>query len=204
MKLIKNTQKEVGSLKTVGVLDLQGAVIEHIDMLNQISGITGIRVKTIAEIESVDALIIPGGESTAISKMMRFFKLDSVIKNMAEKGIPIWGTCAGLILLAKEVEDEQPHLGLIDISAKRNAYGSQLDSFVSKRIIPAISKEEVELVYVRAPYILGVGDGVRVLCKEGDKVVAAREKNILVTAFHPELGKSLTFHQYFVEMMQSS
>lgn len=185
--------------KKVGVLALQGGVSEHIDLLKEIENVSPIPVKKAEQIPGLDALIIPGGESTTIGKLLKKYDMIDAIKELKHRNKPIWGTCAGLILLADKIENEDMiHLGLIEITVKRNAFGSQLDSFITKKIIPAVSPEPVELVFIRAPIITAVGEDVRILAKIEDKIVAAEKDNILVTSFHPELTDNPTFHQYFI------
>lgn len=185
--------------KKVGVLALQGGVSEHINLLKKIENVSPIPVKKAKQIPGLDALIIPGGESTTIGKLLKKYDMIDAIKELNHRNKPIWGTCAGLILLADKIENEDMiHLGLIEITVKRNAFGSQLDSFITKKIIPAISPEPVELVFIRAPIITAVGEEVRILAKIEDKIVAAEKDNILVTSFHPELTDNPTFHQYFI------
>jgi len=185
--------------KKVGVLALQGGVSEHIDLLKEIENVSPIPVKKAEQIPGLDALIIPGGESTTIGKLLKKYDMIDAIKELNHWNKPIWGTCAGLILLADKIENEDMiHLGLIEITVKRNAFGSQLDSFITKKIIPAVSPEPVELVFIRAPIITAVGEDVRILAKIEDKIVAAEKDNILVTSFHPELTDNPTFHQYFI------
>ena len=121
------------------------------------------------------------------------------LRGKIQSGLPVWGTCAGMILLAKElVNDSVTHLGVMDIAVRRNAYGSQIDSFATKKVIPAVDSKEIELVFIRAPYITSVKDGVKILCELDGHIVAAEEKNMLVTSFHPELTDNTAFLKYFV------
>jgi 5'-phosphate synthase pdxT subunit len=186
----------------IGVLALQGSVIEHINSLGRIHGVEPLEVRTMGDLNQVSGLILPGGESTTIGKLLREFKLLEPIKKRAQEGMPLWGTCAGMILMAKEiVNEEYAHLRLMDISVMRNAYGSQLDSFCSKAYIPQISEEEIPTVFIRAPWIEKAGNGVEVLSVVNENIVAARQKNMLVTSFHPELTNNLKVHQYFASMV---
>lgn len=187
---------------TVGVLSLQGSVEEHMHMLSSIDGIIPREVKTLEALNEVDGLILPGGESTTISKLLRIFGLLEPLKERILHGMPVWGTCAGMILLAKQIEGEQPHLGVMDITVRRNAYGTQLDSFTTNAVIPEISKEEIPLVFIRAPWVEAAGENVNVLCKVQNHIVAARQGNMLVTSFHPELTEDLAVHRYFVGMIK--
>lgn len=181
---------------TLGVLDLQGGVQEHLDHLRRI-GVTARTVKRAAELEGLAGLIIPGGESTCLSRLLNLFGLDDAIQRAYSDGLKLWGTCAGAILLASENVGETPFLGLIDIAVNRNAFGSQLDSFNREMVVPAVAREPIPLTFIRAPKIVRVGDGVRVLLQLDDYVAAAEDDQILVTVFHPELTPSLAFHRYF-------
>lgn len=191
-------QQGDGNLR-VGVLGVQGSVKEHMDKLKLIKGIEAVEAKDRDTILTLDALIIPGGESTAIGKILVDFGLKDAILKLNERKVPIWGTCAGMILMAKHiVNDERIHLGIMDITVRRNAYGSQIDSFKTRLMIPAVSEDEIEAVFIRAPYIESVGDGVRILAKYEGKIVAAQQDNLLATAFHPELTDDLSFYKYFL------
>lgn len=194
-------QKEVGSL-IIGVLALQGGVNEHVHHIESI-GCKSILVKNALDLSLIDGLIIPGGESTTISKLLKLTNLDSEIIQKAKQGLPIWGTCAGMILLSKEIEnDENGHLSLINIRVKRNAYGRQIDSFVAKDIINSIdSSEEFPMVFIRAPYVSKIlSSQVEILASIDNNIVAVREGNILATSFHPELTSDLRFHKYFIDI----
>ncbi|AIS51898.1 glutamine amidotransferase subunit PdxT [Thermoanaerobacter kivui] len=193
-------QQGDGNLR-VGVLGVQGSVKEHMDKLKLIKGIEAVEAKDRDTILTLDALIIPGGESTAIGKILVDFGLKDAILKLNERKVPIWGTCAGMILMAKHiVNDERIHLGIMDITVRRNAYGSQIDSFKTRLMIPAVSENEIEAVFIRAPYIESVGDGVRILAKYEGKIVAAQQDNLLATAFHPELTDDLSFYRYFLRL----
>ncbi|WP_346914732.1 pyridoxal 5'-phosphate synthase glutaminase subunit PdxT [Clostridium sp.] len=190
---------------TIGVLDLQGAVKEHVDKINNISGATALRVKNRADLEAIGGLIIPGGESTTIGKLLRDFHMLSPLKSKIENGLPVWGTCAGMIILAKSIlGSDHNHLGVMDIEVRRNAYGSQLDSFITDEIVEDVSEETIPLVFIRAPYVEKVHEGVKVLCKLDEKIIACRQNNMLATSFHPELTKDLTMHKYFYNMCKES
>jgi 5'-phosphate synthase pdxT subunit len=186
---------------TIGILDLQGAVKEHIDKINELHGAEALRVKDGKVLEVIDGLIIPGGESTTIGKLLRDFDMLNPIKKKIEDGLPIWGTCAGMIILAKRIiGSDYNHLGVMDIEVRRNGYGTQLDSFITDEIVEGVSEETIPLVFIRAPYAEKVNEGVKVLCKLDNKIVACRQNNILATAFHPELTEDLTMHNYFYNM----
>ena len=182
----------------VGVLSLQGDVIEHINYIKKLNYIP-IEVKDKEDLELIDALILPGGESTTIGRLLRITGLGPIIKDKIENGLPVWGTCAGMILLANEIENQQvSYLGVIDIKVKRNAYGSQLDSFKTSTISEKISNEPIEMPFIRAPYIVDIGKDVEPLIYVDDNLVAARQKNILVTSFHPELTDNTVMLKYFL------
>lgn len=183
----------------IGVLSLQGGVIEHINQIKML-GHTPIEVKKKEDLDNLDRIILPGGESTTIGRLLKVTGLMGPLKTKIQQGLPVWGTCAGMILLAKDIEnDDRRYLELMDIKVKRNAFGRQIDSFKDKKVIKEISNEPIELVFIRAPYITKVYDGVEVLCKLEDKIVAAREGNILVTSFHPELTEDTKVLKYFID-----
>ncbi len=180
----------------IGILDLQGGVHEHLDHLERL-GVLARRVKHPSDFIDLAGLIIPGGESTCISRLLDIFEIKELLLQAHLRGMKIWGTCAGAILLAKEVVGENSCLGLIDIIIERNGFGSQLDSFVREALIPAVSAEPIPLTFIRAPKIISVGKEINVLLKIDDYIAAAESKNILVTVFHPELTGCLAFHRYF-------
>ena len=185
-------------MKRIGVLALQGAVAEHLDCLRQIDGVTAVPVRTWAEMESLDGMILPGGESTAMGKLLDYFQLLEPLQAKIQNGFPVWGTCAGMILLAKEISgQEKSYFAAMDIRVCRNGYGSQLDSFQAEIELPEITAEKIPLVFIRAPYIEAAGPQVQVLAEVDGRIVAAREAKMLVTSFHPELTADLSFHRYF-------
>ncbi|MCX7746700.1 MAG: pyridoxal 5'-phosphate synthase glutaminase subunit PdxT [Clostridia bacterium] len=187
----------------VGVLAYQGSVVEHIASLSKIEGVDPVEVRTAQELQSVSGLIIPGGESTTIGKLLNDFKLAGPLKEKIEAGLPVWGTCAGMILLAKEIVGESTsHLSVMDIQVKRNAYGSQLDSFCKKAYVPKIAPDEIPLVFIRAPWVESVGSDVEILLQEKGKIVAVEQANMLATSFHPELSDDLSFHRYFIHLIE--
>jgi len=183
-------------MSKLGILDLQGGVLEHLDHLDRL-GIRAVRVKESADLRGLAGLIIPGGESTCLGRLLRIFKLDVAIREEFGRGLKLWGTCAGAILLAKHIEGETAHLGLIDIRIQRNAFGSQLDSFHTWADIPRVSPSPVPLIFIRAPKITAVGPGVEVLLRLHDYIAAAESSDVLVSVFHPELTPSLACHRYF-------
>lgn len=180
----------------IGVLDLQGGVQEHLDHLQRL-GIDGRPVKHASELAELAGLIIPGGESTCLSRLLTIFGLRAAIEERYRQGLQLWGTCAGAILLARENVGEAPFFGLIDITVNRNAFGSQLASFECEALAPAVAREPIPLTFIRAPKILRVGTGVQVLLQLDDYIAAAEDDRVLVTIFHPELTPSLAFHRYF-------
>ncbi len=180
----------------IGVLDLQGGVQEHLDHLRRI-GVAGRPVKHAAELAGLAGLIIPGGESTCLSRLLTIFGLREAIEQAYCNGLKLWGTCAGAILLARENIGETPYFGLIDIAVNRNAFGSQLDSFNREARAPRVAPNPIPLTFIRAPKIVRIGAGVQALLKLDDYIAAAEDEQILVTVFHPELTPSLAFHRYF-------
>jgi len=185
-------------MKRIGVLAQQGAFVEHMAMLCRL-GVEAVAVRLPEELEGLDGLIIPGGESTSIGKLIRDYDLQEPLRRLAEQGLPIMGTCAGMILLAKRVSglNLEP-LGVMDISVKRNAFGRQVDSFETDLEIPAIGAPPFHAVFIRAPYIERVGNGVDTLAWLPNGIgVAARQGNIVALAFHPELTNDLRLHDYF-------
>jgi 5'-phosphate synthase pdxT subunit len=185
----------------VGVLALQGAVREHIQILDKL-GVEAIAVKTKEQLEGIEGLIIPGGESTAIGKLLRQYELRGPILDLHTSGTPIMGTCAGLILIAKKIEEnDKAHLPLLDVTVQRNAFGRQVDSFEADLAIKGVA-EDFQAVFIRAPLITRVGEEVEVLSTVRDQVVAVKQNNLLGISFHPELTDDTRFHAYFLEMVQ--
>ena len=186
---------------TVGVLALQGAFIEHEQMLSRL-GADSFEIRQKKDLNRpMDGLIIPGGESTVQGKLLRELDLYDDLKNRIEGGLPVFGTCAGLLLLAKRIEnDDRAHFGLMDITAVRNAYGRQLGSFFTEAEFRGIGT--IPMTFIRAPYIASVSGKAEVLAEVDGKIVAASEGNMLVTAFHPELNDDLSVHRYFLDMIQ--
>lgn len=186
---------------TVGILALQGSVIEHESMLRKI-GVNTLRVLKPEHLEQIDGIILPGGESTTLGKLLKLFSIAEPLKAKIENGLPVFGTCAGLILLAKEIEGEEPHLGVMDIRVRRNAYGRQIDSFIAHEVIEEFSPLPLELVFVRAPAIEKTFGKAKVLKELNGRIIAARQENMLVTSFHPELPDDETVHRYFISMIK--
>ena len=190
----------------VGVLALQGDFKEHIKMLKCLDvPVTEIRFSR--QLENIDGLIIPGGESTTINKLMDKYGFKEKLDEFWRSGKPIFGTCAGLIILASGVSGNGAGLGFIDVKVKRNAYGRQIDSFedmVSINFDHKPEPVEFKSVFIRAPKIVYTGKNVKVLSRSGDEILLAREKNILVCAFHPELTDDTRIHKYFIEMINEN
>jgi pyridoxal 5'-phosphate synthase pdxT subunit len=188
---------------TIGVLALQGAVAEHIRMIEK-AGATGVVVKRVEQLKDIDGIIIPGGESTTIGKLMREYGFIDELCAFSKQGKPLFGTCAGLIILAKDiVGQDTAHLQLMDIAVARNAFGRQRESFETDLEIKGI-EESVKAVFIRAPLIEKVGAEVEVLAEYQDQIVAARQGHLLVTSFHPELTEDYRMHSYFVTMAEES
>ena len=192
----------------IGVLALQGAFAEHIKMLEKL-GVESFEIRKKSDLSNavnnndVDGLIIPGGESTVIGKLLYDLDLFDDIKKLILKGLPVFGTCAGLILLAKEIEnDNRTYLGAMDIKVRRNAYGRQLGSFFTESEFKGLGV--IPMTFIRAPYISSVGKKVEILSEVDGNIVAAKENNILVTSYHPELNDDLRVHEFFIEMCKKA
>ncbi|MBI4093689.1 pyridoxal 5'-phosphate synthase glutaminase subunit PdxT [Candidatus Kaiserbacteria bacterium] len=187
----------------VGVLALQGDFKEHFEILAKLD-VSSIPVRLPSELERVDRLIIPGGESTTIGKLLITSGLLKPLRERIKKGMPVWGTCAGAILLAKRVLDGikgQPSIGLMDISARRNVFGRQLHSFAAKISIPKINRRPISALFIRAPIFDSPRRNVEVLARLPDgRIIAARQKNMMATAFHPELTGASELHKYFLSI----
>ena len=187
----------------IGILALQGAFIEHANLLSKI-GVESIEVRLPHHLSQIDGLILPGGESTTMGKLMIDFKLFNPIKEFGISN-PIWGTCAGAILLAKKADKKQPLLNLMDISVKRNAFGRQTESFQTPINIPVIENNSntnsFEAVFIRAPIIDSVEENVRILATlDNGNIIAAQQNHLLATSFHPELTNDTRFHEYFISL----
>lgn len=185
----------------IGVLALQGAFREHCWMLER-CGVAAVEIRKPEELDEVSGLIIPGGESTTIGKLMVEWGLIDKIKNRVAQGMGVYGTCAGMIILAKEIIDSnQPRLGLMDIVVRRNAFGRQRESFEADMAVSEFGVESLSAVFIRAPYIEQAGPNVKVMATVHDKIVIARQGKMLVTAFHPELTENDAVHKYFISMI---
>lgn len=185
----------------IGVLAVQGAFAEHIALLREI-GVEAVPVRLPRDLEGLSGLILPGGESTAMRKLIDNWGLRQPILDLANRGAPLFGTCAGMILLSNEIADgDEPVLPLLDIGVKRNAFGRQLDSFEAELAVPVLGDKPVHAVFIRAPVVERVGEGVDVLAQlEDGRVVAVRDGNVIATAFHPELAGETRFHRLVATM----
>lgn len=184
----------------IGVLALQGGFIEHIHALDRL-GVPSFEIRQKADLvdNPVDGLILPGGESTTIGKLLRELDLFEPLQQLIQQGTPVFGTCAGLILLSKKIaNDMNQYLSAIDITAQRNAFGRQLGSFRTAGQFAGIG--DIPMTFIRAPFIAEAGEDVEILAEVRGHVVAARQGNVLVTAFHPELTEDLSVHQYFLDL----
>lgn len=186
----------------IGVLALQGAFIEHEKMLREL-GADCFEIRQLRDISGqIDGIVIPGGESTVQGKLLLELGIMEPLRKMIRNGLPVFGTCAGLILLAKSIDGgEPPHLAVMDITAKRNAYGRQLGSFSTEGEFQGIGR--IPMTFIRAPYISSA-DGAEILAAVDGKAVAARQGNMIVTAFHPELTSDARVHGYFLDMVRAA
>ena len=186
----------------IGVLASQGAFAEHIAILHQLK-VEALPVRLPRELNGLDGLIIPGGESSSISKLMLDYNLMNEVRNLAENGLPILGTCAGMILLASKVSDlDVEPLGAMNITVRRNAFGRQIDSFEAELSMPVLGEKPFPGIFIRAPLIEQANGKVEILARlNGDIGVAARQGKLLASAFHPELTDDLRFHQYFIDIV---
>lgn len=198
------------SVKTnIGVLALQGDFIEHEVVLHKLD-VEAREVRTAEQLKGLDGLIIPGGESTTFGRLMTDFGLYEPLRVLVRSGVPVWGTCAGMIMLARHASDlPYPTLEALDIEVDRNAYGRQVDSFEADIDVPALGSEPYHAVFIRAPVVVSVGHGVEVLARcrrtpdEPERPVAVRQGNLLASSFHPELTPDPRFHRYFVDIVRA-
>ena len=189
----------------VGVLALQGDFAEHIAILRRL-GVEGREVRLPQHLDRIGGLIIPGGESTTLGRLMSIYDLREPVARMARKGKAVWGTCAGMIMMAREITEEDPvPLGIMDIGVHRNAFGRQVDSFEQDLQIESFDPTPFHAVFIRAPAISRVGTGIDVLASLSDgRPVAVRQGNLLATAFHPELTGDTRFHRYFLDLIPAA
>ncbi|HON88377.1 MAG TPA: pyridoxal 5'-phosphate synthase glutaminase subunit PdxT [Spirochaetia bacterium] len=187
----------------IAILGIQGGIEEHLAMLQRIPDIVSYATYKTSELASADGIILPGGESTAIGKLIEDFALKDVIKQKAQAGTPIWGTCAGAILLAKSIEnDTRRHLAVMDITIKRNAYGTQINSFVTYTVLPFLGNEAFPIVCIRAPIITAVEGTARILAHLNSDIIAVQQGNLIATTFHPELTEDSRFHLWFANLVK--
>lgn len=187
--------------KRVGVLALQGAFREHRQVLEQL-GCDVVEVRKASDLDGIHGLIIPGGESTTIGKLLKVDEMGEKIKELGAKDMPIFGTCAGMILLSKTIVDsDQYRLGLMDTVVERNAFGRQVESFETDLQVPALGVNPLRAVFIRAPYLKEVAPNVGILAEYNGKIVFVRQGNMLASAFHPELTSDHRVHQYFINMI---
>ncbi|HVJ49100.1 pyridoxal 5'-phosphate synthase glutaminase subunit PdxT [Desulfitobacterium sp.] len=187
--------------RKIGVLALQGAFREHRQALESL-GCEVTEVRKSSDLEDINGLIIPGGESTTMGKLLQVDGLGERIKELAAKNLPIFGTCAGMIVLSKNIEDsDQYRLGLMDVTVQRNAFGRQVASFETDLEVPALGQDPVRAVFIRAPYLKEVAPNVGILAEYEGKIVFARQGNMLASAFHPELTEDRRVHHYFLSIV---
>ena len=192
-------------MATIGVLAIQGDFLEHRQVLERLGSVV-LEVRTRDELDEVDGLIIPGGESTTIVQLLDIFDIRDHLVNLVKNGMPIWGTCAGMIVLANTLTDQRPNpLNLMDINVTRNAFGRQVDSFEADLEIDEIDGQPYRAIFIRAPVVNSVGPNVQVISRLNDgRPVAVRENHMLATAFHPELTSDDRIHQMFLRMVEEN
>lgn len=188
----------------IGVLALQGAVAEHVKSLKQAGADEVVLVKWPKDLDGLDGLVLPGGESTTIGKLMNKYELMEPVRELAKNGLPMFGTCAGLILLANRINNQDwAHIGVLDALVDRNSFGRQVDSFEANLDVEGI-EGAYPAVFIRAPHIMEVGSDVDVLCTFNDRIVTARQGNLLGASFHPELTDDHRLHGYFLDMVREA
>jgi len=204
------TAKIEDALTTIGVLALQGDFIEHESMLRRL-GVSTRQVRSAEDLRGLDGLIIPGGESTTFCRLMEDFNLYRPVGAFVQTGAPVWGTCAGMIVLSRNASDlDFPTLEALDIEVLRNAYGRQVDSFETDLDIAALGEEPFHAVFIRAPVVASVGPGVEVMATVRsepagrEEPVAVRQGSVMATSFHPELTNDARFHSYFISLVRAS
>jgi pyridoxal 5'-phosphate synthase pdxT subunit len=203
LNVILSLSKDDGRMTKVGVLALQGDVVEHVAALER-AGAVAIPVKRASDLARADALVIPGGESTTVMKLLERADLSRPIVERVSDGMPLWGTCMGMIVAARDIADlEQPTLGLIDITVRRNAFGRQNESAEVGLRIDALGEAPFPAIFIRAPWIERYGPKVTLLAERDGRGVMVREENVLATSFHPELVSDPRVHRYFIDMIVS-
>ena len=186
----------------IGVLALQGAFREHKQKFQEL-GANAVMIKLQRDLEGIDAIAIPGGESTSIGKLLRQYDLIEPIRERVAQGMPVFGTCAGMIVMANRITGEDvTHLGIMDVEVRRNSFGRQRESFETDLDIPVIGEEPFPAVFIRAPHIEAVGPSVKVLSTYNDRIVAVQQDNLLALSFHPELTGDNRLHAYFLELVK--
>jgi len=186
----------------IGILALQGAFLEHKNILDSLK-VDNCLVKTKEQLENIDGIILPGGESTTIGKLLRDFNILEPLKEKIKNGFPVFGTCSGMILLAEKLSNSEViHLGVMGIEVRRNAYGRQLGSFETEADFKRITKK-VKMIFIRAPYVENIKEGVEILATVNENIVAVREKNMLAVSFHPELTNDTSVHEYFLDIIKN-
>ncbi len=186
----------------IGILALQGAFLEHKNILDSLK-VDNCLVKTKEQLENIDGIILPGGESTTIGKLLRDFNILEPLKEKIKNGFPVFGTCSGMILLAEKLSNSEViHLGVMGIEVRRNAYGRQLGSFETEADFKGITKK-VKMIFIRAPYVENIKEGVEILATVNENIVAVREKNMLAVSFHPELTNDTSVHEYFLDIIKN-
>ena len=187
----------------IGILALQGAFQEHKNILDSLN-VDNCLLKTKEQLEDIDGIILPGGESTAIGKLLRDFDILEPLKEKIKNGFPVFGTCSGMILLAEKLSNsEVVHFGVMGIEVKRNAYGRQLGSFETLGDFKGIDKK-VKMVFIRAPYVENIKEGAEILSVVNENITAVREKNMLAVSFHPELTDDTSVHEYFLDIVKKN
>lgn len=187
----------------IGILALQGAFQEHKNILDSLN-VNNSLIKTKEQLEDIDGIILPGGESTAMGKLLRDFDILEPLKEKIKNGFPVFGTCSGMILLAEKLSNSDVvHLGVMGIEVKRNAYGRQLGSFETLGDFKGIDKK-VKMVFIRAPYVENIKEGVEILSVVNENITAVREKNMLAVSFHPELTDDTSVHEYFLDIVKKN
>ena len=188
----------------IGVLALQGAFREHACMLADLGAQT-VLVKLKSHLDGLDGLVVPGGESTSIGKLLREYDLIAPIREMVDEGLPVFGTCAGMIVMANRIHGgEEPHLGIMDVEVNRNSFGRQKESFETDLEVPKLGADPFPAVFIRAPHIVRIGPEVEVLSQLDDKIVAVQQGNKLAVSFHPELTNDNRVHEYFVNLIKQA
>jgi 5'-phosphate synthase pdxT subunit len=209
---VDKTSKLIGAEQSsrpvvnIGVLALQGDFQKHLEMCELIDGVDARIVKTVEEIQACDGLVIPGGESTTVGKLMERYGIDEAVRKRVAQGMAVFGTCMGMIMLATDIEgSDQQRLGLIDMTVRRNAFGRQVDSFETDLSIDAIGETPVRAVFIRAPFITSVHGDTKILATlETGEIVMVRQGNCLAAAFHPELTEDIRVHEYFANIAAAS